>query len=593
MNVRAAITQVIRVVARSSPRLSAQVLAWQVVGAVASVGQLLALGRLVGHLRQTDHPALDGLIPTVAALAVAALAGGLSASMLSEIRWLLSEDVRRTLRSELLEIVSRADQAHFDGPDLQNRLRRINDTIDQRMESFPWAVMGIGVGGLGLIAIGVVLVKLSLLLSAVMLVAGIPALVISRFKSRITYEFFYRETAADRRRDYLASMLMDRRSVPELIAHDLRRELRARIGRLFDERADRARSIHRRRLPAAVLSVLATAGGMVVAIVLIVALINRDAITLSDAAVAVVALNQLRGRMVTLTMGLEEVQQAAPFLAELDDLRRLLPAPGDRLDLDLIPPFERLSVRDVWFTYPGSDEPTLRGIDLELERGEVVALVGENGSGKSTLAKLVSGLYPPTSGRVCWNRRPDLPLTRVAASGVVAVGQQFQDFNRYELSVLDNITLGLPEVPADLSRAAAAAVASGADNWIRKLPGGYGAIASRSLHDGVALSGGQWQRLALARTIYRGATIVVLDEPTSAQDPAMETDLLQRLRQALVGSTVLLISHRFSTVRWADRIGVLDQGRLMELGTHDELMALEGRYHTMFTTQAERYTTRG
>ena len=565
-----------------------RILAWQVLGAGASIGQLLVLRRLLDVVDPDRATDLGPLVPSLALLCGAALASGLAQAMVVELRWLLAEDIRRGLRGELLDVVSRARQADFDDPGFHDRLRLINDTIDERIETFAWAVVRTGLGVLGIGAITLVLVKIAPLVVVVMLVASAPILVLSRVKSRQYYTFFYRETAADRRRDYLAAMLQDRSRVSELIAYGARQRLADRVADLFDRRADRVAEIFRKRRVAAVLGPVATVSGLAVATLLVVGLIGRGGLTLPDAAVAVVALSQLRGRVTVFALGLEEMQQAAPFVGELDLLRASLDDEPEADHLVIPPPFERLVVDDVSFTYPGSSRPALRGVSLTVERGCVVALVGENGSGKTTLARLATGLYTPTGGRLLWNGDPSFPLADVIQCGTAAVAHQFQDFNRYELSILDNIALGQPSQPPDLERAIAAARQATAHEWILQLPDGYDTIVSRSLESGVELSGGQWQRLALARALYRQAAIVILDEPTSAQDPRAEAELFQCVRDASADSAVLLISHRFSTVRWADKIGVLHGGELIEWGTHDELTALGGEYYGMYVAQTSR-----
>lgn len=600
MTLAPAVAQVARTVYRASPSVSVRVVAWQVAGGGAVAVQLLALRALVDHLTSTDQFSLTGLAPSLIVLCAASLTGALSSSMLGELRWLLSEDVGRTLRSELLAVMGRATQSHFDDPSFHHRLRIIHETVERRIEAFPWAVLRTGLGLVAMVAIAAVLVGIAPLVLAVMIVASIPLVIASRIKSRILCSFVHDQTPTDRRRDYLASMFWDRRAVPELIAHDLRPALASRVTGMLDQRATIARSIYAHRRLAALTSSLASVIGLAVAMVLVVGLLSGGTIAVSDAAVAAVALNQLRGRFALLALGLEEMQQAAPFITDLARLDAELPpsapipTPTPTLDLSPLPPpppLDRLVIDGVSFTYPGAVEPSLLGVSFTLERGQIVALVGENGSGKTTLARLVAGLYPPTEGTLWWNEVEGLTLAQAVAAEPVVIGQQFQDFNRYELTVADNIVLGRPDHPPDPERMVAAARSAAAHDWIQRLPEGYDTVVSRSLDRGVELSGGQWQRLALARTIYRAATITVLDEPTSAQDPAMEAELLAQLRAALVvsGSTVLLISHRFSTVRWADRIGVLHQGRLVEWGTHDELMEAGARYHAMFTAQAERF----
>ena len=219
--------------------------------------------------------------------------------------------------------------------------------------------------------------------------------------------------------------------------------------------------------------------------------------------------------------------------------------------------------------------------------GEVVALVGENGSGKTTLAKIVAGLYRPQGGRVLWDDVDVANVDRDELRASIAV--IFQDFERYLLPASENVGMGRHERIDDVADVIAAATRADADEFLSRLPEGYDTMLGREFSGGYDLSIGQWQRVALARAFFRDAPFVILDEPTAALDARAESRLFERLRELLEGRSVLLISHRLSSVRSADRIYVLDGGRVVEEGTHDELMAAGGRYAELFTLQARAY----
>lgn len=249
-----------------------------------------------------------------------------------------------------------------------------------------------------------------------------------------------------------------------------------------------------------------------------------------------------------------------------------------------------LSAEDVTFTYPSGDRPVLHGVSLRIEPGEVVALVGENGSGKTTLAKLLSGLYSPHGGSVVWGDTALDEETRPSLRASVAI--IFQDFLRYGLSARDNVALGRHERYDDTPAVVAAAKRSGANEIIEALPSGYETQLGPEFWGGTELSIGQWQRIALARAFFRDAPILILDEPTASLDARAEHELFESLRELLEGRSALLISHRFSSVRTADRIYVMEQGRITEHGTHEELMARRGSYAQLFNLQAAAYTDR-
>jgi len=241
----------------------------------------------------------------------------------------------------------------------------------------------------------------------------------------------------------------------------------------------------------------------------------------------------------------------------------------------------------VEFTYPGATAPVLRDLNFRMRSGEVVALVGSNGCGKSTLVKLLCRLYDPGKGCVTAD---GIDLRQVdPVAWRVRVGVTFQDYIQYQMTFEENIRMGDIHKGKGMGEVVAAARKSGADTLTAKLQKGYQTPLGKWFEEGAELSVGEWQKVALARTFFRDAEIVVLDEPSSALDPEAEAELFNRFRRMVKGRTALLISHRFSTVRMADRICVLENGRIIEDGNHAELMALKGRYHHLYCLQARNY----
>jgi ATP-binding cassette, subfamily B, bacterial len=242
---------------------------------------------------------------------------------------------------------------------------------------------------------------------------------------------------------------------------------------------------------------------------------------------------------------------------------------------------------DVGFRYPGSERWAVRHLSFTLHAGEVLALVGENGAGKTTLVKLLARLYDPVEGRILLDghdlREYDLDALR-GNMGVI-----FQDFVRYNLSAGDNIAVGKIAARDDPARIERAAKRSQADEVIAKLPGGYQQMIGKRFKDGIELSGGEWQKIAIARAYMREAAVLILDEPTAALDARSEFEVFQRFKELSSGKTAILISHRFSSVRMADRILVLAEGQIEAAGTHDELLAQSGRYSELFELQAAGY----
>ena len=242
----------------------------------------------------------------------------------------------------------------------------------------------------------------------------------------------------------------------------------------------------------------------------------------------------------------------------------------------------------VSFTYPGASEPALVDIDLHLPPGSSLALVGENGSGKTTLIKLLTRLYAPDSGRVLLD---GLPLSEWRDDALKArIGVIFQDFTRYQMLLGENVGAGDERFFEDETRWHQAAAKGRATDFIERLPSGYRTQLGKWFSDGQELSGGQWQKIALSRAFMRTeADVLVLDEPTAAMDARAEAEIFEHFRSLSKGRITILISHRFSTVRMADQIVVIERGRIIERGSHEALMAANGHYAQLFSLQARGY----
>lgn len=248
---------------------------------------------------------------------------------------------------------------------------------------------------------------------------------------------------------------------------------------------------------------------------------------------------------------------------------------------------EGLRMESVFFTYPGADHPAVRDLSLDLRPGQIVAIVGENGSGKTTLIKLLTRLYDPTSGAITLDGTDIRAFDPVDYRKVFSV--IFQEFAMYPETVTDNIRFGDVHIRDGAERARDAARRAGADSFIATLPNGYDTPLTKIFDDGHDLSLGQWQRVALSRSLFPASQFVIMDEPTSAMDPAAEFELFENFRERLNGRGAVIISHRLSTVRQADFCYVLDKGRIVECGTHADLIAHDGIYATLFARQAQHY----
>jgi ATP-binding cassette subfamily B protein len=333
-------------------------------------------------------------------------------------------------------------------------------------------------------------------------------------------------------------------------------------------------------------------------IVLVFVIVGRSAANgdTSLAALAIVLQSVLTMSTWLFSINLPEqwFEYGAPSAVALDELETVARASDDRVVLAGSAPDGPLTTgirfERVRFRYPHGQADIFQDLDLEIPVGRSVAIVGTNGAGKTTLIKLLTGMYEPTEGRIAIDGVDLRQIPMDAWRRRIAV--IFQDFVRYELSAAENIGLGGPETARERATVERAARRSGALDIVKSLPAGWDTILSKEYQAGTDLSGGQWQRIALARALFAveaGAEVLVLDEPTAALDIRAEVELFDRFLELTAGLTTILISHRFSTVRRADLIYVLEAGQVVERGSHDELMAMNGRYARMFRFQLDRF----
>ncbi len=311
--------------------------------------------------------------------------------------------------------------------------------------------------------------------------------------------------------------------------------------------------------------------------------------TIGDLTLITTAIIQAMSNIQQMFSTASQVTDQALFLTDLLAFFAMKPAVASKPNgLPAPRPITRgFEFRNVSFVYPGSTREVLSHFNFTLSPGEKVALIGENGQGKTTIVKLIARLYDPAEGQILLDgidlREYDL------ASLHAEIGVIFQDFMRYEMTARENIAIGRVEVKHSPEEIEYAARRSLADGVIARLAGGYGQMLGRRFEGGVDISGGEWQKLALARAYLRDAQLLILDEPTASLDARAELEVFERFAELTRDKMALLISHRFSTVRMADRIVVLEAGRLVEEGTHSELVTLGGRYAAMFEMQAANY----
>jgi ATP-binding cassette subfamily B protein len=423
-----------------------------------------------------------------------------------------------------------------------------------------------------------------------MLIAGVvPAFLGESHFAFLGYVKNFRQTPIRRQLDYLRVLGGSKEAAKELKLFSLKDFLTGRFTRLSDQIYEEDVSLARRKLVAgSFLSVISTAGYYAAYVFVIVRTV-AGRITIGSFYFLVSAIQQAASNIQQVFSTLAGIADQALFLTDLLAFFEMQPTIRSRPNALPAPrPITRgFEFRNVSFSYPGSSRRVLRGLNFHLHPDERVALIGENGQGKTTIVKLITRLYDPTEGQVLLDgvdlREYDLEdLYR-------EIGVIFQDFMRYEMTAAENIGVGRIEQlhnPELLQRAARKGLA---DQVIAQLPGHYEQMLGRRFEGGVDLSGGEWQKIALARAYLRDAQVLILDEPTASLDARSEYEVFQRFAELTEGKMALLISHRFSTVRMADRIVVLENGRIAEQGSHSQLIAMGGRYAGMFELQASSY----
>jgi ATP-binding cassette subfamily B protein len=421
-------------------------------------------------------------------------------------------------------------------------------------------------------------------------VAGvIPAFVGESHFAFLGYAKNFRQTPIRRQLDYLRVAGGSKEAAKELKLFGLGNFFTDRFTRLSDQIYEEDVSLARRRLAAgSLLSSIGTAG-YYSAYVLVIWRTVIGALSIGQLAFLTGAIQQASGNIQLIFSTVAGIADQALFLTDLVAFFEMKPTIQSKPNALPAPhPIQTgFEFRNVSFRYPGSSRVILEGLNFRLFPDERVALVGENGQGKTTIVKLLTRLYDPTEGQVLLD---GIDLREYDLEDLYRnIGIIFQDFMRYEMTARENIAVGRIEAIDNLPLLQEAAEKSMADEVIARLSGRYDQMLGRRFDGGVDLSGGEWQKVALARAYLRNAQVLVLDEPTAALDARSEFQVFQRFAELTAGKMALFISHRFSTVRMADRILVIDGGRVVEDGDHEQLTHLGGRYAEMFEMQAGSY----
>ncbi len=510
-----------------------------------------------------------------------AMTGNLISRLIDYYNSVLADRYTRYVSIEVMRHASALDLQAYENPVFYDRLERARVQATDRLGMIQ-SLGSLFQQSITTISLSIVIMLYSPWLLLVLVGCLIPAFLGESHFAFLNYAKNFRQTPAKRQLDYLRQLGGSKEAAKELKLFGLSEFLTGRFTELSNAIFDENLALSRRRLIAvSLLSILSTGGyyGAYVWVIYKTATRVFSVGTLSMLTSNIMNAANNISQIFSLLSGIADQLAFFDMKPTVTSKPNALPAPR--------PIRQGFEFRNVSFRYPGTERWILRNLNFRLEPGERIALIGQNGQGKTTIVKLMSRLYDPTEGQVLLD---GVDLREYNIEDLCReIGVIFQDFMRYEMTARENIAVGRIEFLPDFQRIRSAAHKSLADDVIAKLAGEYDQMLGRRFEGGVDLSGGEWQKLALARAYLRESQVLILDEPTAALDARAEFEVFERFNELTIGKMALFISHRFSTVRMAERIIVLENGSIAEEGSHDRLMARSGIYAEMFELQAASY----
>jgi ATP-binding cassette, subfamily B, bacterial len=581
----------LRIVWESGPHVAIAGLILQVLSALVPIGIAAVSAAIIGEVAAVvkgNEPLSPYFWWLVAGEFALALTGSILSRTIDYCDSVLADRFIRHVSVKVMSHASKLDLESYEDPTFYDKLERARvqatdrvsmiQAVGRALQQFVTAIT---------FSVSICLFSPWILL---LLIAGVlPAFLGESHFAFLGYALRFRQTPTRRQLDYLRVLGASKESAKELKLFGLSNHLTGKYGQLSDEIYEQDVSLLKRRLWATGLFSLLSATAYYGSYAFVIYRTIHGSLTIKDLVYLAAAIAGASSNIQQIFSSFTGIADQALFLTDFLNLFSVEPKVKSKPDAIPAPrPIREGFLFDhVTFAYPGTSRAVLDGLDLRIEPGQRIALVGENGQGKTTLVKLITRLYDPTEGRILLDGVDlrDYDLEDLHREIAVI----FQDFMRYEMTGRENIAMGKIEDLDNFGKLSAAARKSLADAVLHRLPRRYEQMLGRRFEGGVDLSGGEWQKIALARAYLRDAQLLILDEPTAALDARSEREVFERFSELTVGKTALLISHRFSTVRMADRILVLEGGKVVEDGCHSQLMARGERYSKMFELQASSY----